>query len=525
MSTGQDVAPSAADGWRLNGTVRSGALADAEGRGLGFGLALLLIALLAALLSALGIPHRWLWYDEILSVAWSTNGPWTTLMTVLRFDVHPPLYYLQLSLWMLVDQGDAWLMANAVLWHVVAVVLLGWTAAERFGVRIGLAAALLLALSPAALAYADHVRMYSFVMALIILVWHAQARWLEGRAGRLGWVWMVLSQAAVANSHTGGLLMLSGCVVLGALTVLASGRLALMLRWLAIEVAVLALSLLPLAIGALRGVVHLGAPGFADLQAVWTFLAGGKDTPPVVAAALGIAVLAGLVAGGLRDRRLARDTACLVLVPLLLAAVVSHLHKPVWIERLFVPVIPFLCLSLARAALSPGTTTARHAGAALLLALVLAWGSAAAFVQVPRPKGDGFRLAAEAVHAQARPGDTVLVESDFFYWCFLWYFAGPSWGDPRQAFIMSPEWDSMMRRLPPVAVRAMGLGNADVVRQVGGVSVAMWDPAAPPPMVPSGDVYLLRLRASPPASVPGRQLRGSSQHVQFVLERWVLPSG
>ena len=516
---GSDAArPLPGIGRRVDGAAPAAAVPERDWR---FLVALLLLGAVAALPSALGIPHRWLWLDEILSAVFSANGPWATLMTVLRFDVHPPLYYLQLSLWMLVGQGDAWLMANAVLWHVVAVLLLGWTAAGRHGPAVGLGAALLLAVSPAALAYADHVRMYSFVMALIVLVWHVQARWLEGSAGRFGGLWMVLAQAAVANSHTGGLLMLSGCVALGAVTVMATGRWALILRWLAIEVAVLALSVLPLAIGMLRGVVHLDQPGAEEILAVWVFLAGGKGTPLAVAVGLGIVVAAGLMAGGLRDRRLARDATALILVPLVLAAVLSHVHKPVWIERLFVPVIPFLCLCLARAALSVTTARAGRAGVALMLALALTWTGIAALVQVPRPKGDGFRLAAEAVQAGARPGDTVLVEGDFAYWCFLWYLAGPRWGDPRQAFILSPEWNGMMRRLPAAAGGVMGLGDADRVRRVDGVTVVMWDPATPPPQVPTGDVLLLRMRSSPAVAVPGRQLGESSRHEQFLLERWV----
>jgi hypothetical protein len=481
--------------------------------------ALLLLGLLAALPSALGIPQRWLWYDEILSAVFSANGPWATLMTVLRFDVHPPLYYLQLSLWMLVGQSDVWLMANAVLWHVLAVLLLGWTAAGRYGPSVGLGAALLLAVSPAALAYADHVRMYSFVMLLIVLAWHVQARWLEGTAGRYGWLWMVLAQAAVANSHTGGLLMLSGCVVLGAAAVAATGQRARMLRWLLIEAAVLPLAALPLAIGAFRGVVHLEAPDAGAVLDVWTFLAGGKDTPSGVALGLGIAVLGGLIAGGVRDRILARDAAALILVPLVVAAVLSHVHKPVWIERLFVPVIPFLCLCLARAALLPASPRRMRAGAALLLLLAMLWGGIAATIVVPRPKGDGFRLAAEAVRATARPGDTVLVEGDFAHWCLLWYLAGPRWGDPRQAFVQSPEWEALLRRLPSAGA-IMGLGDADVVRPVDGVAVVLWNPALPPPRVSQGEVLLLRLRSSPAVAVPDRRMTGSTPHVQFVLERW-----
>lgn len=488
-----------------------------------FLLALAGLCLLAVIPTALGIPQRWLWYDELLSAVWSMNGPWATLMTVLRFDVHPPLYYMQLTLWMLVSQADGWLMANAALWHAAAVALLGWAAAGRFGARIGLAAALLLALSPAALGYADHVRMYSFVMALTVLAWQVQARWLEGRAGRLGWLAMVLTQAAVANSHTGGLLMLSGVVALGAATLVTERQWHRLPRWILIELAVLASAGLAIAIGMMRGVSHLDAPDLADVLAIWRFLSGGNDTAAPVAIALGLAVLAGLVIGGLRDWRLGRDALALILVPLLVAGVLSHVHRPVWIERLFVPIIPFLCLCLARAALAPALAAPRRAGQAALVALVLAWGAIAAFVQVPRPKGDGYRPAAEAVRAGARPGDTVLVETDFHYWCFLWYFAGPGWGDARAAYLMTPPWERLRARFP-ASDRILGLGSGQETLEIRGVRVAILDPAGPPPAVPQGQVFLLRQRGGTAAPLPDRELAGSTHHQQFVLERWVRPA-
>src|SRR5712664_1702629 len=74
-------------------------------------------------------------------------------------------------------------------------------------------AGLLLALAPAALAYADQVRMYSFLSFLIIWVWYAQERWLSEKSGRFGVLWIFLSQALVIYSHGAGLVMLSGCVL------------------------------------------------------------------------------------------------------------------------------------------------------------------------------------------------------------------------------------------------------------------------------------------------------------------------
>lgn len=487
------------------------------------------IAILALVLSCIGLGGRGLWLDELLSANFAAHGPWATLVTVLRFDVHPPLYYLQLSLWMLVGQGDGWLMANSMLWHAAAVMLLAHAAARLYGPRIGLAAALLLAVSPAALLYADQVRMYSFVMFLAIWAWYAQARWIEGTSGRFGAVWLILAQAAVAASHTAGLLMLSGIVVFGGIGVLATRRRYVIQRWLLAEVVVLVLSLPAIGIGMLRGVTHLRAPGLQDIVAVWQFLAGGggdvaqfipqlgPQIAPLAALLLGALVLVALFAGMLRDRRLVRPILLLLFLPLLLAALASHLAALSWSEAIFVPVIPFLCLGLARAAL--GGALSRQAGRAAVLALALLWGGIAVAGQTSRAKGDGYQPAAEAVRLAARPGDLVLVDGDFAYWCFLWSLAGPDWGDPRQAYILNADWDRLMRKLPEPMIELLDLGEDSRRLRALGISVALWDRREAPPAA-TGDILLLRPQSTAAVALPGRRLAETQGFAPLLLERW-----
>ena len=181
------------------------------------------IALAAFAIRCIGIGGRWLTGDELWSASLSKDGMWTALVTTARFDVHPPLYYLQLSLWMLLGHSDQWLMLNSILWGTIAVALLSFAATEIHGPRVGLAAGALLAVAPGALYYGDDVRMYSMLLALIVLDWYAQARWLSGTGGRLGALWMIASQVAMAYSHGAALVMLSGVVLLGGVTPLLRG--------------------------------------------------------------------------------------------------------------------------------------------------------------------------------------------------------------------------------------------------------------------------------------------------------------
>ena len=254
---------------------------DARGwkRGhIALGCAIVAIALIVRLA---GLPRRWLWYDELLSANFSAHGPIDTLLSVLRFDVHPPLYYVQLSLWMVFGKSDAWLMANSVFWSVAAIGLLLFLAGRRYGPRVGLWAAALLAVSPAALAYADQVRMYAFIAALMILAWEALEQWLA-KDRPLTALLLIASQLAVAYSHAVGILMLSGCVLMAGLRLLEARDFSRLWRWIALESVVLALSLPALLIGTVHEVSHTTAPHPSVLAATWGFLSTGASHPGTV---------------------------------------------------------------------------------------------------------------------------------------------------------------------------------------------------------------------------------------------------
>src|SRR5260370_40498386 len=192
----------------------------------------------AIVLRCIGVTSQWLWLDELLAANWAVHGPWDTFVNILRFDLHPPLYYLQLSLWALASHDDVWLMANSIFWSTAAIGLLIYAASQVYGLRAALYSGLLLALAPAALAYADQLRMYSFIAFLVIWVWYEQEIWLNGTAGGFGTLWLIVSQISVIYSHSAGLVMLSGCVLYGAARVLAAGRRENMLPWLAIWCAI-----------------------------------------------------------------------------------------------------------------------------------------------------------------------------------------------------------------------------------------------------------------------------------------------
>jgi hypothetical protein len=109
-----------------------------------------------------------LWLDEALSVNIATL-PVGDMLTALKHDGHPPLYYLLLHGWMsLFGEGDAAVRALSGIFGV-ATLPLAWIAGRRLAGAAGARWALLVvALSPYCVRYSTETRMYSLVMLLVL---------------------------------------------------------------------------------------------------------------------------------------------------------------------------------------------------------------------------------------------------------------------------------------------------------------------------------------------------------------------
>ncbi len=137
---------------------------------IGFGVALRLRNLLT---------EPMLWADESFSVAVSQSPLLDVLLATLRFDTHPPLYYLQLHFWGAFGQSDVWMLANSFLFSLSAIALVFWVCSHRYGVSVALWAAAIMAIMPQQFFFADNVRMYGLSAVLTILLWDRLERRLE----------------------------------------------------------------------------------------------------------------------------------------------------------------------------------------------------------------------------------------------------------------------------------------------------------------------------------------------------------
>lgn len=403
-------------------------------------------------LALANIGQKWLWFDELLSANFA-HGPWYSVLTEpLRFDPHPPLYYLQLHAWMaLGGTSDFWLMLNPLAWNALATAGTAWVARRLYGGAAAWFAAALYLVAAGSVYAATQVRMYSMLPALAIWGFWLHRLAARGESGRRTRAGAVAFDAAIAYSHGIGLLLLTGLWAYGAWESRRSGHLRSWLRWRLVSLAVLS----PCVVFALlrRGwAQHPVRPDLLDIGRGlrWLVLnphsenaAHPADNAWVYAAAA-VWLAWGWLA--LRDRTSRAVALLCVACPIAVSAAASYLIAPVWVPRNFTLVLPFFCIAAAGGAWTTGGRPARLTACALLAAL--AAGSIPE--QFRAPKGDGFRPAAILARSITEPGDLLVFHGIFLDWfCFSWYHRGPNWGDPLAEQIAGAGIANLAERINP----------------------------------------------------------------------------
>jgi uncharacterized membrane protein len=161
-----------------------------------------LVALVAgAVVLRVALVDRSLWFDELITVLKARDTA-PSLLTGLASDVHPPLYYLLLHLWVgPLGTGAAAMRSLSIVWSIVCVVAVwGWSRAA-FPAHSGLPAATLAAFGPFSAWYGSEVRMYAQVLALTALAGWMAWRVLEDGPSRGRVAVLAAALAALAWTH------------------------------------------------------------------------------------------------------------------------------------------------------------------------------------------------------------------------------------------------------------------------------------------------------------------------------------
>lgn len=161
---------------------------------------LVLIGIVLAGILLRGMATSDLWRDESLTVNIAKLSP-HGILTALRHDGHPPLYYLLLHEWMaLFGQGDVAVRALSASLSIATLPLIYRVGHNIGGRSCAIAALVLMATSPQAVRYATETRMYALVAFLATVGWLAlRAAYRDPTLGRLAGV--AVCTAALLLTH------------------------------------------------------------------------------------------------------------------------------------------------------------------------------------------------------------------------------------------------------------------------------------------------------------------------------------
>jgi 4-amino-4-deoxy-L-arabinose transferase-like glycosyltransferase len=195
---------------RAKASLREAGSARGE-RQQGIGLLLALIVLLAFGLRLARITFQPLWWDEGWSLYFAASDM-PALLALTSVDIHPPLYYLLLRLWIAVaGSGVVAVRLLSVLVGTAAVPLFFAVGRRLLGRPGGLLAATLLAISPLHVYYSQEVRMYGLVTLLGLAATYFALRWVsDGGPAWVGLIGYVLAAAAALHTQYYAVFLLLG---------------------------------------------------------------------------------------------------------------------------------------------------------------------------------------------------------------------------------------------------------------------------------------------------------------------------
>ena len=406
----------------------------------------LLILLLAAILRLYRLAGQSLWSDEGNSISLA-KASLAEISARTALDIHPPLYYWLLHLWMqLFGDSEVAVRSLSVLCSLLLVAVIYRLARRLFGFRTALLAGFLAAISPFQIHYAQETRMYAMLSLLGGLAVLATAEMIqaydEGQTAHrscLKWALVYVAAAVLGlYTHYAFPVVLAATGLAGLLTAWRprrQGRSGTLVWWIGLNLApvVLYIPWLPIAwrqlttwpapdvqtswISAAGIIWHTLALGpTAKVSAIWMFLLG-------MVGLLGVVHL-------LRHHR--PPVAALTLLYLVLpAALTLFLFKPAYLKFLLVAA-PAYCfvLALAPQVIPAGPNPANRSARTLATLAVIAIAAAAAWQPLhtyytdPAAARDDYRRIARYVAAAAGEKDAVLLNAAGQAEVFGYYYTG-----------------------------------------------------------------------------------------------------
>jgi uncharacterized membrane protein len=322
-----------------------------------------------------------LWSDEIFSRYYvDLFGLHYVLSDGLSKETNPPTYYLLLQGWIaLWGSSEAALRSLSVVASTLCVPATYLLGRELGSKPRALAGALLCALCPMSVYFAQEARAYALLMlAASVVLWAAAVLQRDSRSLKAV-CWYLLSATLCLYLHATGLLFVAACTGAVWFSLLSKGVSAkrARLKWLALNGLVLLFALpyyLHVFAASETGVInYVPSAGVHQLVYCLSLVVAGIVTPyPWPAFLLALAVFIALTVSLWLNPLSSRASVTLIGIPCLFLALVLVLsiRRPILLPRILIFMVVPLCVLAGRQVLVTGRTRF-----AVLLSLVAAFGT------------------------------------------------------------------------------------------------------------------------------------------------------
>lgn len=380
-------------------------------------LALILIIVVATLLDLRNLGSQSLWYDEALSNAVANSHGAIFVELAFAREASMAFYYQTLHLWlMLVPSTDFNIRLPSIIFAVAALPVLYLIATKLFSPAIGLVAAILLAVNPFFLSYAQEARGYTLAVLLSLLSWlFIIESCREPRPSNL--LKYVCATTLAIYSHNLAMLILPAqAAAVLCLRRDKKGLVRIGAAMFAVSVLILPLFYLAAHFYSHSGdwiATSIGASGLASVRKLMVSFVGGIAPPPIRQRPLEALFVLGLCmflyrpVNSVRYRR--EDLASYVcvaaafVIPVALLWSVSRVF-PMFIPRYMLICLPFLLIMVAAGWMDLSSRWVVFPGLALMVLLNL-WGDQAYYSNPTKPE---WRKAIAYVTDHAHYGDKLI---------------------------------------------------------------------------------------------------------------------
>ncbi|MDP2902088.1 MAG: hypothetical protein Q8N96_03145 [Methylovulum sp.] len=379
---------------------------------------------------ALGVDG--LWMDEVFGASYVNLNIFEILVAVLRFDIHPPFYYLQLKLWSLPSSNDIWLLMNSVVWSMLTLLTTTYGVYRLAGSIAALIAAALVAVLGSEIHYAMELRMYSMISCVTVIGWILAEKWINNPDSK-NTAWLLVVLGLLGGLHSISFIPVSSILLYAVVgRWQKSGLQGLLHSWTIIVGAGILLT--PWLINAsLRSTNHtLGSTADSITRTLsgWVLDSALPSIFHQVTAFVFIGFVIMTFAFG--TRRVRNILLCFVVYPVLLLGVVSVVVRPIWVDRAVAFCAPFLAASAALMWQSvfdgsQDTSKRKQLSVGLICLFVVTVG-VVGWNQAGLSRKMQYREAAQFISLNNQQQLPVYIPANVTFWGLARYLRGSNWG-------------------------------------------------------------------------------------------------